>query len=492
MKTWFSTIRVRLTLWYVALLGLILVVFSTALYLTMSSGLYRQVDSSLQLAAERTAAAVNLENGQLSLQNGEGVSLDDPNLLVRIVGLDGRIIDSAGPSRSTPVPATALAAAQQGQSRFVTVIVPGSASPVRLYSIPYQESGQVYGVIQVGQSLEAVQDALRQLLLILIIAVPLTLAIASVGGLFLADRALSPVDRLTREAQRISVENLSQRLGLTLPNDEVGRLAHTFDAMLARLDESFRRERRFTADASHELRTPLTIMKGNIGVALNRPRRAAEYQRVLADLEEEVDRLTRLVEDLLLLARADTGRPLLQTQSLDLAELLRAVAEQARPLAEAAGLKLHVQAPDTLPLNGDPDKLIRLFLNLLDNAIKYTPAGGQVSLRAARATTADVRPLETDVIKARGSSPLTVVNTASPWVIVQVTDTGQGIAPEHLPHIFERFYRADESRSRAGGSSGLGLAIARWIAEAHGGCITVHSEPGQGSAFSVWLPSHGG
>jgi heavy metal sensor kinase len=257
----------------------------------------------------------------------------------------------------------------------------------------------------------------------------------------------------------------------------VGRLARTFDAMLARLDEAFRRQRQFTADASHELRTPLTVIKGDIGVALNRPRGAAEYRRVLAELEDEVDRLTRLVEDLLLLARADTGRPLLQPESLDLAGLLRAVADQVRPLAEAKGLTLHLQVPDSLPLNGDPDKLIRLFLNLLDNAVKYTPAGGQVTLQATAAV---------------GGWSSAVTSEASPAVIVQVTDTGPGIPPEHLAHIFERFYRADESRSRAAGGSGLGLAIARWIAEAHGGRIEVDSEPGRGSTFSVWLPRRAG
>jgi two-component system OmpR family sensor kinase len=464
----FRTIRVRLTLWYMLLLGLILVFFSGVLYLMLARALYQQVDGGLRLAAEQTVAAINQENGQLNLQQsggeGEGPTLSERDLLVRIVDLGGRIVDSSGPFRDLPVPAIALTTARQGQSRFVTVSTRSDPTPVRLYSVPYQENGQVSAVIQVGQSLESVQDTLRQLLLILAFAVPVTLVVASLGGLFLADRALSPIDRITRTAQRISAEDLSQRLGLTLPDDEVGRLARTFDAMLARLDDAFRRQRQFTADASHELRTPLTVMKGDIGVALNRPRPTGEYRRVLAELEEEVDRLTRLVEDLLLLARADTGRPLLQPESLDLASLLRAVADQVRPLAEARELTLHLQVPDSLPLNGDPDKLIRLFLNLLDNAVKYTPAGGQVTLRA----TAD------------GRRP--------PAVSVQVTDTGPGIPRDQLEHIFERFYRADESRSRAAGGSGLGLAIARWIAEAHGGRIEVHSEPGHGSTFSVWLP----
>jgi len=468
MTKWFSTVRVRLTLWYVLLLGLILVFFSSALYLILARGLYQQVDDGLQLAAEQVAGAVNLENGQLNWQSGEGASLGERGLLVRIGDLDGRIVASSGPFRDLPVPAAALVAARQGRSYFLTVSLPNDPTPVRLYSIPYQENGQVYGIVQVGQSLESVQDTLRQLLLILAIAVPFTLAIASVGGLFLADRALSPIDRITRAAQRISAEDLGQRLGLTLPDDEVGRLARTFDAMLARLDEAFRRQRQFTADASHELRTPLTVMKGDIGVALNRPRRTSEYRRVLAELEEEVDRLTRLVEDLLLLARADTGQPLLHPEPLDLAGLLRAVVEQVRPLAEAKGLTLHLQVPDVLLLNGDPDKLIRLFLNLLDNAVKYTPAGGQVTL-------------QTNVVGGKPSA-----------VIVRVTDSGSGIPPEHLEHIFKRFYRADESRSRAGGGSGLGLAIARWIAEAHGGRITVDSELGRGSTFSVWLPRRTG
>jgi heavy metal sensor kinase len=481
MTKWFSTIRVRLTLWYVLLLGLTLALFSGVLYLMLARALYQQVDGGLRLAAEQAIAAIDQENGQLNLQHSggedDGATPSEHNLLVRIVDLDGRVVDSSGPFRDLLVPATALAAARQGQSYFVTVSTRSDPTPVRLYSVPYQENGRMLGVIQVGQSLESVQDTLRQLLLILAFAVPVTLVVASLGGLFLADRALSPIDRITRTAQRINAEDLSQRLGLTLPDDEVGRLARTFDAMLARLDEAFRRQRQFTADASHELRTPLTVIKGDIGVALNRPRGAAEYRRVLAELEDEVDRLTRLVEDLLLLARADTGRPLLQPESLDLAGLLRAVADQVRPLAEAKGLTLHLQVPDSLPLNGDPDKLIRLFLNLLDNAVKYTPAGGQVTLQATAAV---------------GGWSSAVTSEASPAVIVQVTDTGPGIPPEHLAHIFERFYRADESRSRAAGGSGLGLAIARWIAEAHGGRIEVDSEPGRGSTFSVWLPRRAG
>ncbi len=461
-----TPIRVRLTLWYVLLLALILVLFSGMLYLILDNGLDRQVDDDLRLSAEQALGVVKQENGRLLVQRLEGESeiapLVERGVLVRIVGMDGQVVESAGPFRALKLPPDVLTSAARGQPMFLKVNAPGDGTPLRLYSVPYQESGRVYGAVVVGQSLKPIQDTLHDLLLILALVVPVTLAFASVGGLFLANRALLPIDRITRAAQRIGAQDLSQRLELVMPADEVGRLARTFNDMLDRLEDAFHRQRQFTADASHELRTPLAIIKGNIGVTLNRPRKGAEYQEVLANLEEEVDRLTRLVEDLLLLARAEAPQPVLQSESLELVGLLEVVADQVRPLADAKGIELILHLPEELSLHGDPDTLVRLFLNLLDNAVKYTPEGGQITLRA------EVCPGE--------------------QVAVEVTDTGRGIPAEQLAHIFERFYRADEARSRADGGSGLGLALAKWIAEAHGGSIQAQSEPGLGSTFTVRLP----
>lgn len=463
-----APIRVRLTLWYVLLLALILVLFSAMLYLILDNGLDRQVDDDLRLSAEQALGAVTQANGRLSVQRLEGESeiapLGERGIFVRIVGLDGQVVESAGPFRTLSLPTEALTSASRGQPLFLKVTAPGDGTLLRLYSVPYQEngSGRVYGAVVVGQSLKPVQDTLHDLLLILALAVPMTLAFASVGGLFLANRALLPIDRITRAAQRIGSHDLSHRLDLALPEDEVGRLARTFNDMLARLEDAFHRQRQFTADASHELRTPLAIMKGNIGVALNRPRQGSEYQATLGNVEEEVDRLTRLVEDLLLLARADNPQPMLHHEHLDLVELLEVVVDQMRPLVETKGVALTLHLPYALPMRGDPDKLVRLFLNLLDNAIKYTDVGGQITLRAEDEPGEQIR--------------------------VEVIDTGSGIPPEQLAHIFERFYRADEARSRNEGGSGLGLTLAKLVAEAHGGAIGVRSEPSKGSVFTVRLP----
>lgn len=466
-RLWNTPIRVRLTLWYVLLLALILVLFSAMLYLILDNGLDRQVDDDLRLSADQTRDVVRQEYGLLFVQRLEGESeiapLGERGILVRIVGRDGQVVESAGPFRALKLPPEALTSTLLGQSLFLEANAPGDGIPIRLYSVPYQENGHVYGSIVVGQSLKPTQDTLHDLLLILALVVPVTLVVASAGGLFLANRALLPIDRVTKAAQRISAQDLSQRLDLALPVDEVGRLARTFNDMLARLEYAFHRQRQFTADASHELRTPLAIMKGNIGVALNRPRQGTEYQEVLGDLEEEVDRLTRLVEDLLLLARADAPQPMLHSEPLDLVVLLDVVADQMRPLASAKGIEITLHLPHQLNLHGDPDKLVRLFLNLLDNAVKYTHEGGQITLHAQ--------------------------DGPGEWAEVDVVDTGVGIPEEQLSHIFERFYRADEARSRAEGGSGIGLALAKWIAEAHGGSMQAQSEPGKGSTFFVRLPS---
>jgi heavy metal sensor kinase len=306
-----------------------------------------------------------------------------------------------------------------------------------------------------------VDDTVENLRTQILLGLPLILMLAGLGGYFLANRALRPIDRITRTAQAISASQLDQRIGYTGPQDEVGRLATTFDNMLDRLQKAFERERRFTADASHELRTPLTALKGRLGVTLSQPRTPAEYENALRDLEQEVDRLIRLSTDLLFLARLDQRRLPWQPQALDLSDLLSAVVEQMRPLAEDKGLVLTEEVPPALSILGDPDHLIRLFVNLLDNAIKYTPPGGQVVLRAGKERTG---------------------------VWVAISDTGPGIPPEHLPHLFERFYRVEESRSRPSGGAGLGLAIAHEIARWHGGIIEAQSEPGHGATFTVHLP----
>lgn len=317
--------------------------------------------------------------------------------------------------------------------------------------------------MQVAQSLNPLQTVLETLLTQTLLGLPLALALAGLGGLVLSGRALRPIERVTQTAQAVSASDLTRRINYRGPTDEVGRLAVTFDRMLDRLHMSFKRERRFTADASHELRTPLTAIKGRIGVTRSRPRTVAEYAHALADVEGEINRLIRLSGDLLYLSRLDQGEPRPPLRMMDLGDLLDTITEQMEPLARTRNLTLHAQVAPGLAVRGDLDHLTRLFLNLLGNALKYTPSGGTITVRAEK--------------HARE-------------VLVAVSDTGPGIAPEHLPHLFERFYRVEADRSRQTGGTGLGLAIAREIAHWHGGTLTVASTQGDGTTFTVRVPSH--
>jgi heavy metal sensor kinase len=281
--------------------------------------------------------------------------------------------------------------------------------------------------------------------------------LAGFAGYFLAARALTPIDKITNTARRISTEDLSARLHLPENGDEVSRLANTFDEMLQRIESGFAREHQFTADASHELRTPLTAMQTILNFVREKERTTMEYRQALDDLAEETDRLQGLVEDLLQLARGERGLEL-NRETIDLATLLNDVADSLRPLAENKGLALNCHLPSSLVISADMDLLIRLIVNLLDNAIKYTE---------------------------RGSITLTA-ELKDPWAVIRVSDTGIGIPPKHLPHIFERFYTVETSRSSSG--TGLGLSIARQIVEAHGGRLEVQSEASSGTTFTVRLP----
>jgi heavy metal sensor kinase len=457
------TLRFRFALWVAGLLLAVFAALGAFVYVSQAQGLASSLDAALELGASQAIAAVNVEDGQLSFSdsvpNSENATTDlrDRGVTIRILDPGGRVVQAFGTYRDLPIPAGSLAAALSRQATFATVPFPPERAPVRFYTTPIVEEGQLVGVVQVALSLASVQETLGRLLITLLIGGPLLIGAAAFGGYFLAARALAPIDTITRTARRISAEDLSARLNLPATDDEVGRLAATLDEMLARLDESFRRERQFTADASHELRTPLAAMQAILGVVRERRRTPEDYEQALVDLSEEADRLRGLVEDLLRLARGDAQQRAAR-EPLDLSTLLGDVTDSLRPLAEARGLALTYTGPAGLVLSGDADGLIRLFVNLLDNAIQYTERGA-VTVTAG---------------------------TAAGAVQVAVADTGGGIPPEHLPRNFDRFYRQDSARSSRG--AGLGLAIALDIARAHGGTITVESTVGVGSTFTVHLP----
>ncbi len=451
-------LRVRLTAWYVLLLGLTLTLFSGYVYVRQERSLLDQTDAGLRAAAAQVLTNLDVASGRPALRRTDAAAamvrrLTEAGFAVRLLAPDGGVAEGFGASGTVP-------ARVPSAPGYTTL--PEDEIDWRLYSQRIEGAdGAVAGWVQVAQSLTAAEEALESLYRQMVVGLPLVLALAGLGGFFFADRALRPIAGITRTAGGIGADDLTRRIGYRGPADEVGQLALTFDRMLDRLAAAFARERRFTADAAHELRTPLTAIKGRIGVTRSRPRTAAEYERALDEVERQVDRLIRLSTDLLFLARLDQARARTQAERVDLGALLEAIVEQLRPLAEDRGITLHEDIPPGLAVVGDFDHLTRLFLNLLDNALKYTPPAGRVAVRA-RGEGADIR--------------------------VTIRDTGSGIAPEHLPRIFDRFYRAEAARSRDDGGAGLGLAIAFEIARAHGGTLSVESGPGEGATFTVALP----
>ena len=454
-----KSLRARFAIWTTGLILFVLAAFGIFVYINLSISLHTAVDNSLSLSAAQTAAALNVNNGQILVpepitpdESGSKVFSEGGVTLIVLSG-NGTVLQSAGPYQKSPVPVGKT----DIQGKFLQQYVSGESDPLRVYVLPVLDNGKLAGWVEAMQSLGSVRDTLDRLLLALLLGGGSLSILAGFGGYFLAARALAPIDNITRTAENISSEDLSARLALPDTEDEVSRLAKTLNKMLGRIESGFKRERQFTADASHELRTPLAAMQTILSVIQEGDRPVGEYRQALDDLADETNRMRGLVEDLLRLAR-DEGGSTLHPETFDLSALLSDVVDSLRPLAQAKGLVLTADLVSKLPFVGDMDMLIRLFVNLLDNAIKYTEQG-TVNLLAFQ----EDRKIH-----------------------VVVSDTGIGIPSAHLPFIFDRFYRVESARSSAG--TGLGLAIARQIAEAHGGEIKVESRPNAGTTFSVILP----
>jgi signal transduction histidine kinase len=305
-----KTLRVRFALWIAGLFLTVLVVFGLLVYFGMAQGLGASIDSSLILNASQIGGAVDAENGELSLpesfaEEPENADLREQGFTMRVLNLNGQPVEQFGPYRGLPIVSESIVAAQEHETTFDTLTDPFFNVPVRVYTAPIEDDDKIVGFIQVAQSLARVQDTLRRLLTTLLVSVPLLVIVAGLSGYFLAARALAPIDQITRTAHSISVNDLSARLNLPATDDEVGRLAVTFDTMLARLQKAFQHERQFTADAAHELRTPLSAMQAILGMIREKRRAPEEYEQALADLAEEADRLRTLTEDLFLLSRSD-------------------------------------------------------------------------------------------------------------------------------------------------------------------------------------------
>lgn len=461
---WCRTLRVRFALWVAGLMLFGLVVAGVIVYLLLAYNLRNSLDDALRLQASQISAVAEVDNGKLKFSeplSEENTTLStqsrDRNLSILVYGQTGKLIQQVGGAMVHPdfLPNPL----NQTQDSFVTISLTDTEHALRVYTAPILDQGTVVGFVQVARSLEALDETLDFVATILMIGTPILILFAAIGGYFLAARALSPIDQMTRTAHRIANEqDLSQRLTIPSTNDEVGRLAVTFDEMLERLEETFKRERRFTSDASHELRTPLATMQSILTVVRQRPRSNQEYEEALDDLIDETNRLSALADKLLQLARGQQTTSVALTK-VDLSQLLHDVCDSLGPLAEEKRLRLTDRVAEGILLQGSYDDLLRLFLNLLDNAIKFTKTGSITLTSQVEQT----------------------------HIVISIADTGIGIAPEHLPHLFERFYRAEQSRTTRG--AGLGLSIAQEIARLHGGKITVTSQVSVGTEFTVCLPS---
>ena len=470
------SIRLRLTIWYVGLLAIILVAFALVIYTLQERSALGEVDAELQTYA-KTIVSVASRDVLIKHINGTAPSIvsrgeiapgfTGTQLYVQFTNLWGIIGTQEPKLRETQIPLDDEMRdwANRGRATKRSIPLPNGIL-LRVYTEPIVLDNQVIGYIQTARVINGVSDNLRRLATLLTAGIIMALALAALVGVLLAEAALRPIDSVTQTALRITqTDDLSRRIIVppNAPKDEVGRLAATFNLMLDRIETIFETQQRFIADVSHELRTPLTTIRGNL--ALVKRSKQADPES-LAAMESEAERMSRLVRDLLLLAQADAGVTL-QRSPVELDGLLLEVYRQTRVIAQQTdhGVTVRLGAEDQATVMGDPDRLRQLLLNLAENAVKYTPSGGQVTLALER---------------------------QDGWVRVDVADTGIGIPAEDLPHIFERFYRVDKARSRERGGTGLGLSIAQWIAQAHGGRLEVKSRVGQGTTFSLWLPVVGG
>jgi heavy metal sensor kinase len=454
------SIGVRLTAWYTVCMALALCGLGILAFLSMRHSIHSTVDEQLRDRMNVVQETVSRSLGRgttdiLRQELDEDSELRPQSDLLQIWDDQGNLLYQSAPLKANALP-PAGTVSQRGHTIWI------GEKPIRVLETSVTVHGHLYH-IQAGAQMEEFYEALGRFRGRLLTLTPVALLLASALGYWMSRRALAPVDDITQAANEISAYNLSARLTVPHSGDELQRLAETLNQMLQRIEAALDRVTRFSADASHELRTPITVMRTRAEIALRRPRTAVEDRQTLEQLYSELVRTSELLDSLMLLARADFGAEQLRLAPANLDETLKDVVAQVAPIADGKGVSLYAELPcHAVWIAGDIQLLRRLFLILIENAVKYTPASGHVSV---------------------------ALGAEDGMAVVRVTDTGIGIAQNDLSHIFDRFYRGDKARSRELGGAGLGLSIGRWIAEAHGGSIDVESRTGAGSTFAVILPT---
>ena len=483
-----QTLRGQLTAWYSGALALTLAAFAGVLYLDRRSASYQDLDQRIQSEVSLTAgilAESYRARGVLVRADTAGRPILIPDLaalleavpgFLIITARDGSLLFASSDARALTFqqveqlqrPASALVSGGEGGQggRSSGTLRLDANGPMIHYVAQYvTDAGPQFGAILAAADVRTAELGPQQLLSTFLWVLPFGVGVALLMGLWIARRALAAVDMIITEVREITDgRSLHRRLAEPMEKDEIGRLIETLNQMMTRLERSFAALRRFTADASHELKTPLTVLRAGVERAITTPNLPQETLATLEETFQVIQRMTELVDALLTLARADEGIAPLHREPVDLREIVEELRETGELLAEDSGVRMEVAtAPEPMVVSVDATRIRQLILNLLTNAVKYTPAGGMVRMQ---------------------------LGSANGRIMLSVADTGSGIAPGDLPHIFDRFWRADSARTRTGErpGAGLGLAICKWIAEAHGGHIDVVSRPGRGTTFTVSIP----
>ena len=457
------SIRARMTVWVAAVLGLVLTVMAGTLWWTLRDSVAETIDAGLAARADAIGRFLDQPGGPASIEEmqddlREFVALDPGLNVIRITDDRHRELYRSTGFDPISAPPSGLGIAATARA-FADVTMNGR--PLRLITARVPARGRTF-VVDVAMPTSEFREVFEEFGLTVLVLLPVGIIAAAAGGYWVSRRALAPVDRIVGTAREITARDLERRIEVPRTSDELQRLAETLNAMLDRLEGSFREISRFTADASHELRTPISLIRTSAELALRRERTGEEYREALTDVLHEAERTTGLVQDLLTLARADASAGGWFQNPVDVGGLLNDMRAPLTDLCTAKHLEFGpAERPASVVVAGDAAALRRLVLILVDNAVKYTPPPGRVSVSLA---------------------------AADGCALLEVADTGIGIGPEDLPHVFDRFYRADKARSRESGGAGLGLSIAKWIVDRHGGSIGIASEAGRGSRVTVRLP----